>query len=47
MKKSPAGTWELYGRNTDLDRFATLAGLADPRAVHQPPATGHRQRNGP
>ncbi|MFB7177441.1 hypothetical protein ACFCYI_07050 [Streptomyces sp. NPDC056257] len=34
-RRSQDGTWELHGRNTGLDRFAQLAGLADPHALYR------------
>ncbi|MCX5406086.1 hypothetical protein OHA37_19605 [Streptomyces sp. NBC_00335] len=34
-RRGADGTWELYGRNTDLTRFAELSGITDPRALHR------------
>ncbi|MFI7360249.1 hypothetical protein ACIBTP_40860 [Streptomyces avidinii] len=34
-RRSPDGIWELHGRNTSLDRFAELAGLADPHSLYR------------
>ncbi|MFD9373065.1 hypothetical protein ACFWA6_35950 [Streptomyces sp. NPDC060020] len=34
-RRSQDGTWELHGRNTGLDRFAQLTGLADPHALYR------------
>ncbi|AWZ06575.1 MULTISPECIES: hypothetical protein [unclassified Streptomyces] len=33
--RGPDGGWELYGRNSDLARFAVLAGITDPQALYR------------
>lgn len=34
-RRGADGTWELYGRNTSLTRFAELSGLTAPGAVYR------------
>ncbi|WP_406160973.1 hypothetical protein OG298_28775 [Streptomyces sp. NBC_01005] len=34
-RRSPDGVWEMYGRNSNLNRFAQLSGLTDTRALYR------------
>ncbi|MFD7553108.1 hypothetical protein ACFV9E_01030 [Streptomyces sp. NPDC059835] len=34
-RRDAEGAWEMYGRNTNLTRFAELSGITDPRALHR------------
>ncbi|KOU20439.1 hypothetical protein ADK52_26700 [Streptomyces sp. WM6372] len=34
-RRGPDGSWELYGRNSSLTRFAELSGLSDPQVLYR------------